>query len=343
VQSTTGKHRSYYVVSFYPMIAQQRKQFKHLKNMLWLRRCYLFHGFVAVTMASFHGPVLQQARTTTCTTLGRDRFSKNDCFCPKVIAQGQSTGLQCWTGRIKTTTTTTTSTTLRIVNALAVMDHIVQSSPYTTAALMCGIKASFADWIAQKRQIRGRLENNPTNTNNDATTTTATSTTGSSKTDQRRNVAFLLYGALYQGVAQEYIYNHLYPLYFGVGRDARVVLMKVAFDLLLQTTLITLPIAYMTKALIYQYSFREAIRRYINDVRNHGLLIKYFSLWGPVQCITFSIIPEHYRITFIAFVSFFWLIILSTISSRIIPTAKKVDAKNDSCELVDGLTCNIDG
>lgn len=164
------------------------------------------------------------------------------------------------------------------------------------------------------------------------------------KTDIQRNIAFLLYGSLYQGVAQEFIYNHLYPLYFGTGTDLRVVLVKVAFDLLVQTTLVTLPIAYLTKAIIYKYSFREAMQRYLDDVRNHGLLIKYFSLWGPVQCITFSIIPEHYRIAFIAFVSFFWLIILSTISSRI-PKIKAIQPKveADSCDLVDGMTCNIDG
>ena len=64
---------------------------------------------------------------------------------------------------------------------------------------------------------------------------------------------------------------------------------------------------------------------YMEDIRKHGLLTKYryFVLWGPVQCsmfnaqcITFSIIPEHFRVTFIAMVSFFWLIILSTIASR---------------------------
>lgn len=48
----------------------------------------------------------------------------------------------------------------------------------------------------------------------------------------------------------------------------------------------------------------------------NGLLTKYFLLWGPVQCITFSIVPEHLRVSFIAVVSFFWLIILSSVSAR---------------------------
>lgn len=58
------------------------------------------------------------------------------------------------------------------------------------------------------------------------------------------------------------------------------------------------------------------MRRYWHDVRRNGLWTKYFALWGPVQCLTFSVVPEHYRVSFIACVSFFWLIILSTISSK---------------------------
>ena len=103
------------------------------------------------------------------------------------------------------------------------------------------------------------------------------------------------------------------------------------------------------------------MQRYWDDIRNHGLLKKYFLLWGPVQCVTFSVVPERYRVTFIACVSFFWLIILSTIASKAtVPV--KASANNKivdfddgedldaepveyvpECELADGLTCNIDG
>jgi hypothetical protein len=158
----------------------------------------------------------------------------------------------------------------------------------------------------------------------------------------KRNFAYIVYGSLYQGMTQEYIYNHLYPVFFGYGTDVRTVLIKVAFDLMIQTTLLTLPIAYLSKAVIYQYSFGEALRRYVADIQTHGLLTKYFCLWGPVQCLTFGVIPEHFRVTFIAFVSFFWLIILSSIASKtpIVPSVIVVD---EECALVDAQTCNIDG
>jgi hypothetical protein len=41
--------------------------------------------------------------------------------------------------------------------------------------------------------------------------------------DHKRNTAFLLYGALYHGMAHEYIFNHLYPMWFGTGTELAVV------------------------------------------------------------------------------------------------------------------------
>lgn len=179
--------------------------------------------------------------------------------------------------------------------ALTSIDTFYQTAPYAAGALTCGAKASAADFVAQKRSQQAAEQEE-----------------GAFET--ARNVAFLIYGAMYQGVAQEFIYNHCYAAWFGVESTPFIVMQKVLFDLCIQTTLVTLPMAYLTKAAIFRYSFREGLRRYKNDVLKNGLLKKYFMIWGPVQCLTFSIVPEHLRITFIAAVSFFWLIILSTIS-----------------------------
>jgi Mpv17 / PMP22 family len=230
-------------------------------------------------------------------------------------------------------TTAQRSSRLVLLDATVVLtglDALFRSAPYTTAAITCGIKA----WVAQSRQYNCEFQASPSSS--------SSSSRAARSLDLKRNIAFLLYGAVYQGMAQEFIYNRLYPTLFGAGTSWGVVASKVAFDLLVQTTLATLPIAYLIKAVIYQYTWKESLRRYRDDVLNRGLLTKYYMLWGPVQCITFSIVPEHYRVTFIACVSFFWLIILSTISSR--PASLQVRALNEeSCEFLDGATCNIDG
>jgi hypothetical protein len=222
--------------------------------------------------------------------------------------------------------------------AVATIDTFWKTSPYAAAAVTCGFKASAADIVAQKRQYKQRADELKEEAQvRDLNKEETQEMKMEKKTDLQRNVAYILYGALYQGLAQEFIYNHLYPVLFGAGTDIRTVLSKVCFDLLIQTTIVTLPIAYMSKALIYRYSFQEALRRYTDDIKNHGLLVKYFSLWGPVQCITFSIIPEHFRVTFIACISFFWIIILSSIASK-----TPVTDDDGECSLLDGQTCNTD-
>ncbi|KAG7351271.1 Mpv17 / PMP22 family protein [Nitzschia inconspicua] len=231
--------------------------------------------------------------------------------------------------------------------AITAVDAFWRSSPYAVAAIVCGVKASAADLVAQKRQMRkaaeAALEDKGGSLSNDSGT--AAITVPEIKINKMRNVAYLIYGSVYQGMFQEYMYNHVYPAMFGNGTGLITVLSKVSFDLLFQTIFLTLPMAYLSKALIFRYSIKEAFRRYMDDIRNHGLLTKYFSLWGPVQCITFSIIPEHFRVTFIAGVSFFWLIILSSIASKprvSISEQGKYITMPDDCPMEDGQTCELE-
>jgi hypothetical protein len=53
----------------------------------------------------------------------------------------------------------------------------------------------------------------------------------------------------------------------------------------------------ITFTLIYRSSFGEAFRRYFEDIKNHGLLINYFSLLGPFNASPLA----SYRSTFAAF------------------------------------------
>lgn len=197
-------------------------------------------------------------------------------------------------------------------------------------AIVCGVKASAADFIAQKRPTMRRKSTQKStitggggNVEKDEDAESLSSDTSSLRPlvffDWRRNLGYLLYGSIYQGIAQEFIYNTLYPVFFGTGSDVVTVVKKVCFDLFFQTTLVTLPTAYYIKNIVLGTTLGQSTRQYLQDVQHANLLTKYFLLWGPVQAITFSIVPEHFRITFIAMVSFFWVIILSSISSRTRP------------------------
>lgn len=223
-----------------------------------------------------------------------------------------------------------------LTTVFAGADAFFRNSPYVAAAVVCSIKASTADIIAQRRHFKKRREEGDdldVVINSDGSLTT---TEASTKVDFRRNLAYMVYGAFYQGLFLEHSYNHIYPWMFGTSADFFSVVKKVSFDMMFQSPVLTLPIAYLSKALIFRYPFREAIRRYVDDVMNHKLLLKYYILWIPMMVIAFGFVPDHFRVTFCASISFFWMIILSSISN------KNRDG-DDECELVDGSTCNIDG
>jgi hypothetical protein len=138
------------------------------------------------------------------------------------------------------TSSSTTTTTTRLNNsavAVAMMDAFWKNSPYTAAALICGIKASLADFVAQKRQYKKRASgipikeisedlfvddnenndddnnddnNNSNNSNdkiisieldpNDSLKSYASLMKEPTKMEWQRNFAYLVYGALYQGM-----------------------------------------------------------------------------------------------------------------------------------------------
>lgn len=168
-------------------------------------------------------------------------------------------------------------------------------NPFAAAFIVCALKASTADIVAQK----------------------AASVAASIKDiDVRRNAAFLVYGGAYQGIFQEFLFNRIFPLLFGDDVGLTTVLKKVMVDMFIVSPFLCLPVAYIIKALAFKQSAMDGVKRYIGDVKNSGLLIKYWKVWAPVQTMTFTIVPAKFRITFIACFSFFWLIVLSAISSK---------------------------
>mmetsp|Transcript_40860 Transcript_40860/g.74800 ORF Transcript_40860/g.74800 Transcript_40860/m.74800 type:complete len:114 (+) Transcript_40860:3-344(+) len=99
----------------------------------------------------------------------------------------------------------------------------------------------------------------------------------------------------------------------------------VLFDGFINAPLLWLPPAYIAQALVYRTSKKLAIQKYITDVKENGLLKKYWSLWLPMSSINFLFVPTHFRILFVACVSFFWMMILSIVANN--------DQKVESCPL----------
>jgi len=188
------------------------------------------------------------------------------------------------------------------------VNSFFQSQPYLASFLTCSVKASAADVIAQ------RQEDGPSDE-------TLTELESMSEIDFSRNLGFLLYGGLYTGMAQNFLYTVLYPMWFGTEESWSIIFKQVMADNFIFGPLLCLPIAYAFKAAftseegLTRESLVQGLEKYVEDVRERGLMTKYWTIWMPVQFLTFSVIPSHFRVAFVAAVSFFWIFILSSVAA----------------------------
>ncbi|CAJ1948279.1 unnamed protein product [Cylindrotheca closterium] len=201
------------------------------------------------------------------------------------------------------------------VQSFGGVDAFFRTSPYAAAAMVCGMKGVCADFVAQKHQFKKNRENGDdmvVKMNRDGSLVTKLV----QKIDLKRSAAFLIYGALYQGLVLEYSYNHIYPRLFGPGQDVLSVLRKVSFDMFFQSPCLTLPSAYISKAFVFGNPIGGAVRKYVDDVIKQKLLLKYYVVWVPVMFFAFGVVPDRFRVTFCASVSFFWMMLLSAIANN---------------------------
>lgn len=174
--------------------------------------------------------------------------------------------------------------------------------PLASGFLTCGVKAAIADTLAQRR---------------DVCTTTF---------NVRRNVGMSLYSAFVLGLGSEIIYNRIFPRIFGgLPKSLGTAVLMALVDNLVNGPIFWLPTAYLFQALLFRTSMKEAIQKYCTDARHNGLLTKYWSLWIPVQCVNLYLVPKHFRVAFVAAVSFFWMIILSVVANN--------SAEGEECEV----------
>lgn len=190
------------------------------------------------------------------------------------------------------TTRTTTRTSTSIHMSFSDVSNFYAEFPLQAAVLTCGVKASVADGIAQVR-----------------------SRSGWDDIEARRNLAYVLYGGIFVGALCHYEYDVIFPLVFGTEHSLQVSVGEVLFDNFVSGPLVWLPPAYLIKAVVYDYSLREGLKKYKDDVTKNGLLQKYWAVWLPAQSISFTVVPDHLRVAFMASVSFFWFILFSTVSS----------------------------
>jgi hypothetical protein len=164
--------------------------------------------------------------------------------------------------------------------ASLINDFYKKQNRFKIAFLTCSTKACTADLAVQliTRSRECKAEQQAANNKNKKTGSAPVQE--KKEIDFRRAAVFLLYGGLYQGMAQEYIYNDIYANLFGSGTDIFTAAKKVATEMFVLTPLLCIPVAYLIKGLMGGGTVGESLKKYKSDVVNKGIL---FINWSELS------------------------------------------------------------
>lgn len=154
-------------------------------------------------------------------------------------------------------------------------DFYTNANRFKVAFVTCSAKACAADLMAQwiDRTAEKRRINNGGGENNRQ----LLPETKKISIDYRRAAVFFLYGGLYQGMAQEYIYNDIYATLFGSGTDILTASKKVSAEMFVLTPLLCIPAAYIIKGLMGSNSIMGSLKKYWDDVVHKKILFMNWS------------------------------------------------------------------
>ena len=128
----------------------------------------------------------------------------------------------------------------------------------------------------------------------------------------QRSFLFAAFGFLYQGMAQYAIVNGVWEKFFP-GTSTKAVVSKICGMNLLSDPLLFMPTFYIFKeAMVSGLTFgtiKAALLGYkancLLDWRNSWMV------WFPGHAVTYGVMPAHKRIPWMAFLSFFYMVVLS--------------------------------
>lgn len=166
--------------------------------------------------------------------------------------------------------------------------NLLRRRPYFVGFLFCFGKGVTADVIAQ-----GVFEEQ-------------------SEIDHRRTLAAAFFSGSFCGCAYHAIFNIWFTRIFGASKNAGAVLSKTLADGCVVFPFLYMPWYFACDELIRCGSYTGILRRWQTEM--HQVMVDYLKVW-PFACLcAFSVVPTELRITFLAMVSFCWLILLSMIT-----------------------------
>ena len=170
-------------------------------------------------------------------------------------------------------------------------DAFLERRPLLGSAVVMGVKAWLADLLVQCA-----VEKRDT-------------------VDQGRSLLFATFGASYQGIFQYLMYNRGFEVWFP-GRGVRNVVTKIMLTNLISDPVFFFPSFYtMREAMNGErgVSATEMVTRALEKYRNNCWTDwrNSWVIWVPAHAVTYGFVPVHLRISWIATVSFAYVMLLS--------------------------------
>lgn len=214
--------------------------------------------------------------------------------------------------------------------------HLHATYPYRTGFALCFMKGALADTIVQatqhqtdmQRSCFGRLADSPmafgsaymsrSQLVSDMPRCLSVSLTPLLETprilDMYRALAMALFSGTFCGCGYHFIFNRAYATIFGASTTWAVAVAKTVGDALIVFPFMYMPTFYFFDELLRSGTLRRIPERFKKEMQ--GCMETYMYIWPVANMLMFKVVPAELKVSYIASVSFGWLLILSYIAQQ---------------------------
>lgn len=130
--------------------------------------------------------------------------------------------------------------------------------------------------------------------------------------DHKRMLAMGLFSGTFTGCGYHFIFNVAFSRIIGQSTSTLYAIFKTAADAALIFPFLYMPTFYFFEEAVRYGRIDRIVQRWRMDITMS--MNKYVKIWPAAMLCVFTVVPAELRVTFIAAVSFGWLIVLSVMS-----------------------------
>lgn len=132
--------------------------------------------------------------------------------------------------------------------------------------------------------------------------------------DMQRALAMALFSGTFCGCGYHWIFNRGYSVIFGASTTWSTAIGKTIGDALVVFPLMYMPTFYFFDEVVRSGSLQRIPQRFWKEMGS--CMETYMYIWPIANMLMFKVVPAELKVTYIAAVSFGWLLILSYIAQQ---------------------------